>query len=143
MSFRNQSPQAMFERLALEHRPEVTFEGRSHEEFEAWKASALPRVLSTLGESPQTVPPDPQLLAEWEEGGLVKQRWLIDAQRYLSATCLVNIPSRLGEGERRPAILCWHGHGPFGKEAVMGADVSPELRENIRRHNYNYGHQMA
>ncbi|MDQ3855224.1 MAG: prolyl oligopeptidase family serine peptidase, partial [Chloroflexota bacterium] len=45
--------------------------------------------------------------------------------------------------ERRPAILCWHGHGPFGKEPVMGPGASPEVREAVERHNYSYGHQMA
>ena len=25
----------------------------------------------------------------------------------------------------------------------MGSDASPELRAEIARHNYNYGHQMA
>ena len=143
VSFRNLSPQAMFERLALEHRPELSFAGRSLEEFEAWKGMALPRVLATLGKFPLRVPANPQLLAEWEEGGLTKQRWLIDVQRHLAATCLVNIPMGLNPGERRPAILCWHGHGPYGKDAVMGTGVSPELRANIDQHNYNYGHQMA
>ena len=83
MSFRNLSPQAMFERLALEHRPELSFAGRSLEEFEAWKGMALPRVLATLGKFPLRVPANPQLLAEWEEGGQTKQRWLIDVQRHL------------------------------------------------------------
>jgi hypothetical protein len=46
-------------------------------------------------------------------------------------------------GKKLPAILCWHGHGPFGKEALMGNDSSPELRDHVQRLNYNYGHQMA
>lgn len=143
MSWRNLSPQAMFEWLALEHRPALAFAGRTAAEFAVWKDEALPAVLATLGDFPARVPPDPRLLAEWEHDGLVKQKWLLDVQPYLAATCLVNIPADLREGERRPAILCWHGHGPFGKEPVMGNDSSPELRDTIARHNYDYGRQLA
>lgn len=143
MSFRNLSPQRMFEELALEHQPELSFEGGSSVSFESWKASALPRVLATLGDFPERVPLSPQLLAEWRHDGLGKQKWLIDVQKHVSATCLVNIPAGLEQGEKRPAILCWHGHGTFGKDSVMETGASPELREEIALHNYNYGHQMA
>jgi hypothetical protein len=142
-AWRNLSPQAMFEKLALEHRPLYRFEGETAEEFAAWQTQALPRVLATLGDDPPAVPANPQLLAEWEHGRLVKQKWLIDVQPHLAATLLVNLPPGLRDGERRPTLFCWHGHGPHGKEAVMGNDGSPELRENIARHNYDYGRQMA
>ena len=143
MTFRNLSPQAMFEQLALAHQPTLRFAGRTREDFAAWKDRALPRVLATLGDFPARVPLNPQLLAEWEHDGLTRQKWLIDVQEYLSATVLVNLPAGLRAGERRPALLCWHGHGPFGKEPVMGNDSSPEVRDNIARHNYDYGRQMA
>ena len=143
MSFRNLSPQGMFERLALAHQPRFRFVGETGADWETWKRAALPEVLATLGDFPPRVPLNPHLLAEWEHDGLVKQKWLIDVQPHLAATLLVNTPRGLQPGERRAAILCWHGHGPFGKEPVMGNDTSPELRDNIRRHNYDYGHQMA
>lgn len=143
MSLRNLSPHQMFERLAQQHRPVHQFAGRTAAEFAAWQAAALPAVLATLGVSPAPVPLNPELLAEWEHDGLIKQKWLIDVQAHLSATCLVNRPRDLPAEQRQPALLCWHGHGPFGKEPVMGNDSSPELREVIARHNYNYGHVMA
>ncbi len=143
MSFRNLSPQFMFEQMAKAHEPACSFRGATREEFEAWKADALPQVLQTTGASPESVDPNPELLAEWEHEGLHKQRWLIDVQPHMSATFLINYPSDLKEGERRRTILCWHGHGPFGKEPVMGNDSSPEKREAIALHNYSYGHQMA
>ena len=143
MSFRNLSPQFMFEKLALAHCPRYHFEGGSRADFEAWKAAALPQVLATIGKYPERVPLNPQLLAEWQHGTLRKQKWLIDVQPFLSATLLVNIPTELRDGAQRPAILCWHGHGDFGKEAVMGGDASPEMRDNIALHNYDYGRQMA
>lgn len=143
MSMRNLSPQTMFERLALEHRPLHRFDGTTRAEFDRWKADVLPRVLACLGDWPGRVALEPELTAEWEHDGLRKQRWIIDVGRHISASFQINIPGGLRSGEKRPAILCCHGHGPFGKEPVMGNDSSPKLRDEIDDHGYNYGHVMA
>lgn len=143
MTIRNLSPQRMFMDLVAQHRPECAFDGSGAAEFDHWKGAALPRVLATLGHPPPPAPPQPELLAEWEENGLVRQRWIIDVQAHLAATLLVNRPATLTPGERRPAILCAHGHGPHGKEPVMGNAASAELAQNIAAHRYNYGQIMA
>ena len=143
MTTRNLSPQQMFIHLAENHIPAYQFTGKSLAEFEAWKTEALPKVLTTLGDFPAKVDPNPQLLAEWQEKGLLRQRWIIDVQPYLSAVLLVNLPQGLRPLEKRPAILCCHGHGPYGKEVVMGNDTTPAMRQEIKDHNYNYGQIMA
>ena len=143
MSERNLSPQEMFLRLALEHKPECAFEGATPQEFAAWKEAALPRVLATLGDFPPGANLNPEFVVEWEHDGLIKQRWLIDVGRHISAGLVVAKPKGLPEGEKRPAILCWHGHGPYGKEPVMGNDSTPDRRAGIEQANYNYGHAMA
>ena len=143
MSLRNMSPQTMFERLALEHHPLYRFDGSTKAEFDRWKAEALPKVLACLGDWPERVSLQPELIAEWEHDGLRKQRWVIDVGRHISASFQINFPGDLRAGEKRSAILCCHGHGAFGKEPVMGNDSSPELRKEIEDHGYNYGHVMA
>ncbi|MEI6169308.1 MAG: alpha/beta hydrolase family protein [bacterium] len=143
MKIRNLSPQQMFIKTALEHKPSCRFTGRSPAAFAAWKKKVKPSVLATLGNYPERVAPEPELVAEWEQDGLLKQRWLIEVQPHLSAAFLINRPLGLGPHEKRPAILCWHGHGAFGKEPVMGNESSPELVANIKAHNYDYGQQMA
>lgn len=143
MTNRNLSPQQMFIRLAQELTPKHRFAAGDAGAFAAWKQQALPEVLATLGANPERVPLNPELVAEWEQDGLRKQRWLIDVSKHASAALLVNIPRDLADSERRPAILCWHGHGAFGKDSVMGNDSSPERREEIARCNYHYGLRMA
>ncbi len=143
MTTRNLSPQRMFIELANEHVPTHRFTGQTPADFEAWKAETLPLVLATLGDPPPETPPNPELLAEWETEDLIRQRWIIDVQAHLSATMRVNIPKGLDKGERRPAILCCHGHGEYGKEPVMGNHTRPELRQTIAQNNYNYGETMA
>ena len=143
MTIRNLSPQHMFFEMAKEHKPTYRFAGRDKAAFKAWKAKALPEVMKCLGDFPKKVPLNPQLLAEWEHEGLRKQRWIIDVGPHISATLYVNIPADIKRGEKRPAICCWHGHGAYGKDPVMGNDSSPDMKMSIDCHNYNYGLQMA
>lgn len=89
------------------------------------------------------MPLNPQLLAEWEHRGLRRQRWILDVQEHLSATLLVNIPVDLKRCQRRPAILCCHGHGPYGNEPVMGNDSSAALAAEIAKARCDYGEAMA
>lgn len=142
MKPRNLSPQEMFIRIAQGHLPEFRFE-RFSESFDTWKASALPRVLETLGGVPESVPMNPELTLEWEDRGVRKRRYLIDVGPHISAVLRVNIPGNLQPGEKRAALFCWHGHGMFGKAPVMGDSASGEIASEIKRCNYDYGHQMA
>ena len=125
--------------MAARDRPRRQFQGG----FEAWKAAVKPEVLATLGASPEPVAPDPELTLEWEDRGIVKRRYLIDVGPDISVALQVNIPQGLRAGEKRPALLCWHGHGPCGKEPVMGNAGSAEVRSQIETYNYDYGQQMA
>ena len=143
MKPRNLSPQYMFEQMASEHKPLHSFKGNTKTDFDSWEKTVLSKVLATLGDFPDQVELNPELAAEWEHDGLTKQRWLIDVGEHISAAFLVNFPAGLKNNEKRSAILCWHGHEPFGKEPVMGNDSSPEMRDQIELMNYNYGHQMA
>ena len=133
----------MFIDLVKERTPECQFSGSDHAYFAAWKKNTLPKVLATLGDSPPTVDANPEMIAVWEDKGLIKQRWIIDVQEHLSATLLVNLPPGVKSADKCPAILCCHGHGAYGKEPVMGNDSSPDLRQAIATNNYNYGEVMA
>ena len=138
MRERNLSPLQMFQALAREHTPQCAFCG---DDFALWKSEALPRVMKTLGDWPPFVAPDAELLAEWQHDGLKKQRWVLDVGPHIAATLQINYPPGWN-GEKRAAILCWHGHGAFGKEPVMGS-TAPQMRADIQAQNYDYGHQMA
>lgn len=143
MTDRNLSPFEYFQNLASSHKPRHTFTGKTSQDVARWKRTLLPKVLATLGHRPQKVPMRPKLLAQWQEDGLVKQRWVIDVQPKLSATLLVFRPNGLAKGERRPAILCCHGHGQFGKDSVMGLRTDSARTAEIDNFNYDYGLQMA
>lgn len=143
MTDRNLSPYVYFERLAASHKPRHAFKGTTKAQFSTWKRTLAPKVLATLGDWPKKVPPHPQLLAEWSEHGLIKQRWVIDVQPGLAAVLLVFRPEDMAPREKRPAILCCHGHGQFGKDSPMGIASDDDRAAEIKRFNYDYGLQMA
>lgn len=142
MSFRNLSPQEMFIQMARVHRPKHRFEAGDPAAFAAWKKRVLPEVLATLGDFPERVASEPRLLVEWEGDGLRRQKWLIDVAPFISATLRVNYPKTLSGG-KVPAILCCHGHGPHGKDVIMGDDSEPDRKASIAINHCDYGRRMA
>jgi len=108
-----------------------------------WRAQALPAVLATLGPPPEPVDPDPELLTEFEYRGVIMQRWLIDVADGLSAIAVVNRPTGPPPVDGYPGLLCWHGHGSFGKEPVMGNASTAAIRDYVAETGLDYGLRMA
>ncbi len=143
MKSRNRSAQIMFTRWAERHEPVARFEGRRPADVAAWKRETLPRVLACLGAMPPKVPPNPERLAEWTDEGVRKERWLIDVMPDFSTVVQINRPATLRRDARRPTLLCWHGHGVFGKEPVMGNKGNAAMQAEQKLFNNGYGLAMA
>jgi len=137
----NLSVQKHFEHLASQHRPRHHFDGSSKAHWQTWRDQLAPDVQATLGRMPEPVPRNTELIAQWNEDGLLKQKVVFNVEDGLSATALIFRPE--SASGRLPAILCCHGHGEFGKDPVMGNRSSAELQASIAQHNYDYGLQMA
>lgn len=141
MKNRNLSVNAYFRNWAAKHTPKYRFDGENQSDWQTWKENLLPAVRQSLGKMPEKVPLNPEIISEWEEDGLAKQKVIFDVEDGLSATAYVFRPA--DAKERLPAILCCHGHGQFGKETVMGNSSTPQLKAEIERLNYDYGLKMA
>lgn len=137
---RNTSPADLFLALGRQVRPTYGFDPAR---LEGWRDAALPAVLATLRSLPDRVDPRPELLSEVTDGGVTSQRWLIDVEDGLSAIAVVNRPEGTAPAGGWPGILCWHGHSPFGKEAVMGNTSTAEIRAFVADSGLNYGFRMA
>ena len=138
---RNLSINRYFKQISSKHAPRYRFGTQGNTDWKAWQPELLKAVRASLLKMPQRVPLNVQVLAEWEADGLIKQRFVIDVEEGLSATGYLFRPKNTAG--RLPAILCCHGHGQFGKEAVMGQVANLAVADNIKSHNYDYGLQMA
>ena len=105
--------------------------------------TGLEKLLELLGDFPEPVDPAAEVLYSIEDDGLIRERVVFDSEEYMSVPSVVLKPADLPNDGTAPAILCSHGHGPFGKEPVAGNASSEDLRANLERHNYNYAEQLA
>ena len=143
MARRNFSMIEYFNRRAESSSPQLGFRGTTASDWEHWREDAHAKLLDVLGDFPQPVDIDADLLYSIEDDGLIRERVVFDSEEHMSVPCVVLKPADMPSDGTAPAILCSHGHGPFGKEPVAGNSTSVALRENMTRHNYNYAEQMA
>jgi hypothetical protein len=132
-----------FNRRAVDWQPLLSFQGTTEAEWAAWREKAYAKYVELLGEFPQAVDLAPEVIYSIEEQGLIRERVVFDSEAFMSVPCTVLRPADMPADRSGRAILCSHGHGPFGKEPVAGNTTTPELRANIALHHYNYGQEMA
>ena len=143
MAKRNFSMIEYFNKMAEDWQPELAFRGSTKEDFESWHKRAQAKYMELLGRFPEPVDLDAEVVCSVEEEGIIRERVVFDAEEHMSVPCVVLRPADMLEDGSNAAILCSHGHGPYGKEPVAGNKTTPELRANIAANNYNYGEQLA
>ncbi len=140
---RNFSMQAYWERLADDWTPLLHFQGHTQADWAAWRRDASARYLELLGSFPRQVPLRAEVECSVQDGDLIRERVVFQTEEFMSVPCWVLRPRSMGPDHNNAAILCSHGHGPFGKDAVAGVRSSPAHVQSIAEANYNYGEQMA
>ena len=133
-----------FNRKAEIIQPRYGFSGSNKDDFINWKSALLAELKQILGQMPQPVPLNPQIISEVEEEGVIQQWILLDLEDDMSVTALIYIPVA-AKGKPTPAILCNHGHGKYAKDSVMGIRSGSDSArtDEIEGFNYDYGLQMA
>ncbi|RPJ06841.1 MAG: hypothetical protein EHM28_09235 [Spirochaetaceae bacterium] len=132
-------------RIASSHVPRMSYSAccASGEEFHAWRKKASEKLREIMGDMPRSVSLNSEVISHETLGDLVRERIVFDSEEHMSVPCILLKSAMIKPEKSSAAILCVHGHGPFGKEAVAGSTEPPEIAENIKLHNYNYAEQMA
>ena len=143
MAKRNFSMVQYFNKIAKDWEPLMTFKGSTQTDFEEWQTKASEKYFELLGEFPEPVDLDAEAVFSIEEDGLIRERVIFDSEEHMSVPCVVLRPVDMPEDKSGAAILCSHGHGPYGKEPVAGNATTPDKAANIAQHKYNYGERMA
>ena len=140
---RNFSMSRYWEDRFKDWKPIFAFAGESKTDWEDWKWKALAKLKEILGEFPDKVPLNPQTEYAVLDGDLIRERVVFDSEEFMSVPCQVLRHKHMKPDKSNPAILCCHGHGPFGKDPVAGVRSDAEHSLEIARRNYNYAEQMA
>jgi len=118
-------------------------------EWESWRVQAMSRLRHALGPWPERVPLDAEEVERHDEGDYWRIKVLYDSDAFTTVPAWLLLPKGIRPGERRPAMLCAHGH-PHGKDDVAGF-IDPSLPENEQRRRSehmavvhpDYGRQFA
>ena len=130
------------EKLGQKIKPSMEFKGKKPEDVWQWKEKLIKKIKELLGEFPEPDSLSPKLLSTEEKEKYVREKWLIQTEKDCWMPLYLLIPKQ--KKEKFPAILCCHGHGFYGKDPVAGVhNGNPDVIQNIKLHNYNYGEQMA
>lgn len=123
-------------------KPLLSFKASSRDEFLKWREELKGKIRELLGEFPKPADLSPQLLSREETEKYVREKWLIQSEEDCWVPLYLLIPKNTSG--KLPAILCAHGHGPYGKDSVAGVHFNdPDRKVEIARVNYNYAEQMA
>jgi dienelactone hydrolase len=119
-------------------------------EWPAWRSRTLARLRQALGPFPEAVPLDVTVLERHDEGDYWREKVLYDSEAYATVPAWLLVPKGLRPGERRPAILCAHGHGrgkddPAGvlPPEVIGQETSNAIRLRTRVARTDYARQLV
>ncbi len=122
--------------------PEMAFTAKNREQFIVWKERLTKKVRELLGEMPEPSDLSPVKVVSEERENYIREKYIIQTEKDCFMPLYILIPKN--GAKKHPAILCCHGHGPYGKDPVAGAvNGNVEIRGLINAHNYNYGEQMA
>lgn len=147
MANRNYSMMQYFNKVAAERRPLLTFAGKTKADWARWRGEFSAKLRELCGEWPQAVDPRPDVIYAVDEGEFVREKVVIDTERHYSVPMYALIPKdrKRAKAGKLPAIVCLHGHGQFGKDAVAGVvdPNRPALTAQFTELNYDYGRQMA
>jgi len=73
----------------------------------------------------------------------VRQRLEITTEARVVMPLYLLVPNDMRPGERRPAIICPHGHGSAGKNSPVGRTEIPAVADAVRKFNYAYAERFA
>ncbi len=120
----------------------MQFKGKSRTEFDAWQRTFRSQLNQLLGDSS---PPKDWIVNE------VGREEFKDHTRLdllLGADGIPSLPVYLLKPKTRssqplPGVLCIHGHGPLGHDAVVGRQNQTDAAQHIEKSNYDYGLQFV
>jgi len=111
--------------------PATSFRGKTRQDWQQWRRSFRRAILEELGQMPKPVPLRPEILERSDEGDYIREKVVFDSEAFMSVPAWVLIPKGLRRGEKRPAILCAHGHGQ-GKDGAVGLGQPDYQKANAR-----------
>jgi dienelactone hydrolase len=121
----------------------MLFKGKTASDFKTWESAFREKLNSLLGDSapPKTWTVAVESIAESDDH--VRLAMLLKTSGGRSLPVYLLLPAGISQKREAPGVLCVHGHGEFGNDAIVGRRELPGAREHIDKLNYDYGLQFV
>jgi dienelactone hydrolase len=138
------TPDGWLDRMVDDAPLKMIFGGSTQRDWSKWRNSWREKLTEILGPYPEPVPLEVVVSERVELDTHFREKVLLKADNYGAIPAYIMIPKEVEEGDRRPGILCAHGHDAhnLGKAAVSGVD-DERVRDEIRLMNYDYARQLV
>ena len=103
----------------LKKNPHLHFNGTSMREWQEWRRAFRRNLVRNLGPKPEAVPLEVEVLERTKMDGYTREKIIFNPDPFSSIPAYLLIPYGASSTDRRPAILCAHGHGA-GKDPLVG-----------------------
>lgn len=126
------------------YRP-FAFRAQSSKEYTKWKKDFKPLLERLLGfQNMSFCDPDIAILSFEDMGDYTREKLLITTEPGIKMPFYLLKPKHVALKEKFPIMIAPHGHESNGKNAVCGNDMgSQEIKNTIRKYNYDYGIQFV
>ncbi|NQU10979.1 acetylxylan esterase [bacterium] len=123
---------------------QLAFRGRTRRDALAWQPRLRRKLVDVLGlDTFTSTRPRPKLVDREDLGEYWREDWRIHTEPDVIATFYALVPKGITKGQRRPAVICPHGHGSGGRFSPAGRDDLAAIAEQIKVYNYDYAVQLA
>ena len=102
MAHRNFSMIDYFNRHARDWKPRLAFDGGNKAGWESWHGEALNKLLDLLGDFPDPVTLESEVVYSIEDRGLIRERVIFDSEEHMSVPCIVLKPVDMPSDKSAP-----------------------------------------
>ncbi len=111
----------LLDRDFADHKPRLSFDGDTVDEWRDWRTQLLPELREQLGPFPdETFPLNPRIVSTEVYDRCTIHKVIYHSREDAPIPAYLSIPK--GVMAKTPAVLCIHGHVPGGKESVISGD---------------------
>lgn len=120
----------------------MMFRGETPDDLARWQREFSAKLSSMIGPHQPPKQWEAKRLSLRDMGDHSREELVLESDG-APALPLYLLRPKAAAGTRFPIVLCLHGHGQFGHDAVAGVDDTPELKQAIEKSHYDYGRQLA
>ncbi len=123
---------------------QLAFKGNSRRSALAWQKRLRAKLGELLGMATfEKTRPRARLRARQDMGTYWREDWTMYTEPDVIAPFYALVPKDIKRGEKRPAVICPHGHESGGRFSTAGRDDLPIIARQIKTYNYDYAVQLA